>query len=752
MGLFRRRQPPAVTASAKTFTVASPRRGNWSLASSAYRVDAADKREAKVQRMLRQGWQSDAWNYRDSIGELRYAGEFLANCTARMRIFPAIYPIGGESDDPVALDKAPGIPSVILEQLVSVCAQAMLDLGDGREAISGLLHKISSNKTIAGEWYLLGRTDEQTGAVEWSCRSVDELVVYDEVWSLREIPDDRQNGVIPWIPLDPLDTVISRVWTPHPRFALYADGPLKAILGELESLSILRRGIRATGRSRLAANGLLFIPEEMSIKRPTDDNEDPQADDFLDAFTTAMMEPIADEGVASAVVPIVIRGPGDQGKNIQHIDFTRKYDAQAATERSELLGVLATSIDLPKEVILGMADLNHWTAWEISASTYTEHVKPHVTACCDDLSAAYLRPYADAAGIPAMWVQRLVFGADPTELIQAPDRGADADKAYAAMAISGETYRKAHGWTEDDAPTMQELEMRRVMDIRALPLNLLMEYASRADPSLVVPAMTGPPQLPGIKPGGGVDVGAPPALGPGAPATVPAPPPASPPPGPAAPGPPPANRPTPAPVTAGGNIAANYSRRLSRKLVAIDSDLRARLQTAANAAMLRALERAGAKLRTRVAKDETLRTKIAQRSNERVASILGPEVVTAAGLSPAELIGNDWSGLRAQFMEWTESGQSQALATALRIGSLDADSAAAVKAQAAMAAGRDAAWELLSESLTQLAHRLLYDPDPNADGGSESCGPVDCDARSRRDDPWRVSPSPAAPIPPLSRR
>ena len=336
-----------------------------------------------------------------------------------------------------------------------------------------------------------------------------------------------------------------------------------------------------------------------------------------------------------------------------------------------------------------MADLNHWTAWEISASTYTEHVKPHVTACCDDLSAAYLRPYADAAGIPAMWVQRLVFGADPTELIQAPDRGADADKAYAAMAISGETYRKAHGWTEDDAPTMQELEMRRVMDIRALPLNLLMEYASRAvRPG---PAMTGPPQLPGIKPGGGVDVGAPPALGPGAPATVPAPPPAaSPPPGPAAPGPPPANRPTPAPVTAGGNIAANYSRRLSRKLVAINCDLRARLQTAANAAMLRALERAGAKLRTRVAKDETLRTKIAQRSNERVASILGPEVVTAAGLSPAELIGFRLVGA-ARPVHGVDgvSAKTQALATALRIGSLDADSATAVKAQAAMAAGRD---------------------------------------------------------------
>lgn len=715
IGRFRRHPPKP----SRTFTVSSPgRSGPWSLTSSAARLDVSDKGEAKVQRMLRQGWQSDAWAFRDSIGELRYAVKFLANCTARMRVYPAIYPLGGESDAPVALDKAPDVPA----QVISAAGQAISDLGNDRNAISGLLSMASENKSVAGESYLVGRTDQQTGEQRWSMRSVDELVVVDDKWHLREIPDDRQNGVIPWIALEPEFTVISRIWTPHPRFQLLADSPLRAMLDDCESLMILRRMIRATGRSRLARSGIMAIPDGFSIKVPTDDDQDPDADPFMAALEQAMSVPIADEGVASVAVPIVIRGPGDEIAKIKIINLSGEFDAQASKTREELIGIIATSFDLPKEVIMGISDLNHWSAWQVDDNVFRHHVEPHVISVCDDLSAAYLRPYLAAKGVPDMWVQRMAFWYDATELVTHPDRADDAEKAYAAMTISGKAYRAATGFAEEDAPTVQELEMRRVMDIRALPLNLLMEYASRADPTLIVPAMTGPPQLPGIKPGGGVDVGADGQPKPGAPVlpgTVPsAGVPALPKPTTAPPGPPPAaSAPTPAPpLTAAAGMSATNAR-LSRRLAAIDATLRARLQTAANAAMLRQLERAGARLRPKVAKDETLRTKIAHRANERVSALLGPDVVTAAGLSAAELMGSDWSGLRSQFYEWTQAAQQQALKTALRIGGLQEDSAAATAAQTAMASGRDAAWDLLSESLTALGHSLLYSPDPNVGPG-----------------------------------
>ncbi len=711
-GFWRRRQ----ITPAQTFTVSSPGRTNgpWALTSSATRLDVADRREAKVQRMLRQGWQSEAWGYRARIGELRYAVNFLANTTARMRIYPACYPVGKEADMPVALQDVldPAIPP----EVVSASGQAIQALGNGRMAISGMLHRLSSSKTVAGESYLLGRTDPQTGEETWSVRSINELVVYDDKWHLREIPDDRQNGIIPWIPLDPNLTMISRMWTPDPEYELLADSALRAMLDDCESLTILRRMIRGTGRSRLASRGLLLVPQELSLKVPVDDDGDPEADPFMAMLAQAMMAPIETEGAAEGVVPIVVRGPAEFLDKVRMVDMSGAFDQEASKTRAELLGVLARSLDMPPEVLTGLSDVNHWTAWQISDDTFRQ-IEPHVIACCDDLTAAFYRPFLQALGVDPLWVNRMVLWYDPAEVVTHPDQTADAKDLYDRHAISALALARTAGFAPEDMPTPEETVIRMLQNMRTPPPNLVMAAVHQMFPTLTIPPVSVAGTIPGVKPTG-VDPGDEPApalpAAPGAPG-APAPAPVAIDDAPPAKVTQPSGEPGPPPVTAAGmNAAHTQSARLSRKLSAIDSDLRARLQTAANAAMRRQLERAGARLRTRVARDETLRTPIAHRANERVSAILGPDVVTAAGLSATELIGNDWSGLRAQFMAWTQAAQEQAIATALRMGELDEDAAAAARATAAMAAGRDAAWELLSEALTSLGHNLLYSPDPSA--------------------------------------
>lgn len=679
------------------------------LTAAATRLDLKDAQGARQQRAMRQGWQSDAWSYRDSIGELRYAIQFLANCTARMRLYPAAYAVGGDTDNPIPLAEIAGVPP----EVVAACNQAMLELGNGRLAISGLLHSLSTNTTVAGECYLLGQQDGATGRETWTIRSIDEIVIKDDKYQVRDVPSDPQ-GVIPWETLDPDKSVVSRIWTPHPRFRLLADSPLRAIMDDCEALLILRRMIRATGRSRLAGRGLLLIPDELTIKVPDDDNADPAADPFLAALTEAMTAPIADEGVASAVVPIVVRGPGETLAKVQHIDFASSFDKDSHSVRDELIGVIATGLDIPKEVIVGVADLNHWTAWQVDDNTFRHHVEPHVIACCDSMTSAYLRPYLEAQGIDPEWVLRCAFWYDPTELVTHPDQTADAMQLHDRLVISDEALLKVSGFTEDSKPTKQEIQVRLLHAMRNWPPNLVMAFLHAWDPTLIAPPIETAGTIPGIAPGG-VDVGTPPptAILPGAPT------PTAPPTSPVVPDPAPAVAapPTPppgAPVVAAGKSAKQPAARLSKKLTTIDRDLRVRLQTAANAAMLRQLERAGAKMRTKVAKDETMRSKIAQRPNERVPAILGEEVVLAAGLSAQELMGGDWSSLKSQFYEWTEAAQKQALRVAIQIGGIaDGDDAIAT-AEAAMSSGRDAGWKLLSDSLTTLGQHLLYNPDPNA--------------------------------------
>ena len=91
-------------------------------------------------------------------------------------------------------------------------------------------------------------------------------------------------------------------------------------------------------------------------------------------------------------------------------------------------------------------------------------------------------------------------------------------------------------------------------------------------------------------------------------------------------------------------------------LLAIDVDLRTRLLVAASDAMERALERAGNRLRSKVASSQ--RPLIDGMPPRRFAEILGRGFVAAAGLTETDLPGDDpWAGLAALFEPWTLAAQ-----------------------------------------------------------------------------------------------
>lgn len=681
------------------------------LTASARKLDLKSAQEAREMRIFRQGWQSDAWAMRDAIGELRYAINFLANCAARMRLYPAALPLSGETDDPVPIDEVEDMPS----EVKVLCTEAIRDLGHGKLALKGIMKSLSANWSVAGEGYLLGMQDAETAEETWTIRSVDEIVIREDKYQLREVPSDP-HGVVPWIDLDPETTVLTRLWAPHPRYRLLADSPMRAMLEDCESLLILRRMIRATGRSRLAGRGILKVPEGLSIKVPTDDNEDPLADPFMAGLAEAMMVPITDEGSSSAVVPIVVRGSADALKELQHIDMASSFDKESKETRAELIGIIATSFDLPKEVVEGIVDLNHWSAWNVDDNTFRHHVEPHVIELCDTLSAAFLRPYLEEFGAPPEWVKRCVLWYDPTELVTHPDQTKDAMELHDRFAISDEALVRIAGFTEEDRPTKAEVQVRMIEKLRNWPPNLVMAFLHAWDPSLEAPAMVGPPEIPGIS-SRGVEVHEPgqepppgrPLL-PSGNGTAPQPPPNQSP-------IPSGEQPKPAPPSITGasspvRAASTRSHRLSRRLMLIDRDLRARLQVACNQAMLVQLERAGDRLRRKTAKDEHARGLIANRPRWQVAAVLGPERVLALALGPDDLLGSEWSGLRAKFYAWTSAAQQQALQTALRLAELDVEAEAAIAAKDALAQGLDAAWGMLAEAMTHLSHSVLFEPEP----------------------------------------
>jgi len=722
--------------------------GRNSITASAARLNLRDRTEARRVRQLKQGWQEDAWAYRDSIGEIRYANEFVANAASRMRVFPAVVNPAEPFGEPLPIADVPGVPPEVVESAI----RSMNDLAASRLSMSELMHTLSTNISVAGEAFVVGVTDPETMVDEWRIRSVDELMVRNDRYALREVPLDPQ-GVFGWIELDPDWSYVARIWRSHPRFELLADSPMRAIMDVCEELLILSRSVRAVGRSRLTA-GILKVPNSLSTTSSTDDNQDPESDPFIARLGEAMMLPISDEGTASAIVPLVVRGDADALKAMEMLSLARPIDEVTMKLRPELIGRIATGLDLPREVLLGIADLNHWSAWQVDDNTFRHHLEPHVVQLVDCLSVGYLRPAmeqdADEQGWDAptrAWIDLACAWYDPTELVTHPDRSGDAILAYDRKELSGAALREAMGWTEADAPGSLEMAQRIVASTRTWPANALIALLARTDESLRIPPISTSGTIPGITSAGQASL--PPAVVPvesAAGGSTETPPssstsPATPPSGGSEPGPPTTPPPSPpgsatsaVPTTldeipsellaqaiaeflgsqppevtravAPRDRITPQSARLSRKLVDVERDLRSRIQVACSAALARAMERAGARLRSQVnsSKDRDIVASIRPIRNRDLVAFVSrraPGQFVFSGMEDAE-----WAEFEPQFDAMVKAATENSLSIAQELAA-GIPSTSMTEARQAFAGQRTKAWDALNDAMKTLAEKAL---------------------------------------------
>jgi hypothetical protein len=185
--------------------------------------------------------------------------------------------------------------------------------------------------------------------------------------------------------------------------------------------------------------------------------------EWIEIAATAIQNP----GTASAVVPIPLVGPADALAAVKHVDFTLKIDEKIIEKRDSAIKRLATKLDMPAEVLLGMGDVNHWSAWQLEEGALKTHIAPVAELICDALTRGYLQPRLEASGEdPAQWV----VWYDMSELALRPDRSGNAKDAYDRLEISGAALRRELGFDEDDAPEDDELKAQALkVIIKTLP-------------------------------------------------------------------------------------------------------------------------------------------------------------------------------------------------------------------------------------------------------------------------------------------
>jgi hypothetical protein len=201
--------------------------------------------------------------------------------------------------------------------------------------------------------------------------------------------------------------------------------------------------------------------DEIDITLP---NHEEEEDIFENQLVDAMTTPISDESSASAVVPLIIRGPSELGDKIKQFKFERSFDPALAERADRVLDRIMQGLDVPKDVVTGLANVKYSNALQIDESLYKAHIEPLLLLISDALTVVYLRPYLKSIGYSDAEIDRLVIWYDPSAISTRNDRAADADIGFDKMAISYDAWRSAHGFGDADAPSAEELAIRMMAE------------------------------------------------------------------------------------------------------------------------------------------------------------------------------------------------------------------------------------------------------------------------------------------------
>lgn len=395
-----------------------------------------------------EGWKTRAWDAYDSVGELRYIATWTGNALSRVRLYAADVSAAGQ-------------PSSLATDTPDV-AQIVASIAGGPTGQAEMLNRLGVHLTVVGESWLAMITREEPGGEiyeEWHVLSADEITNRAGTITFQLEDNTRYT-------YKPDTDLLIRVHRPHPRNSRLSDSPVRAALPSLEEINRASSTIDGAGRSRLAGNGILVLPNEISMPvsgAPTGDPDAPglpaspghpmdrgvSASDVMVQLQKVMTTAISDRSSAAALVPIVMKAPGDVIDKIRHIRFESDLTETALHTRDSAIRRLAMALETPAEVLTGVGETNHWNAWSIDEATIKTHIAPLMKIICHALTRCVLRPILKTQGLDpdayAVWF-------DVSDLAKPPNRAEDAVAAFDRGAISPDTLRQSLGFSDDDAP------------------------------------------------------------------------------------------------------------------------------------------------------------------------------------------------------------------------------------------------------------------------------------------------------------
>ncbi|MFB6813106.1 hypothetical protein ACFCV8_00965 [Streptomyces sp. NPDC056347] len=405
-----------------------------------------------------QEWQTQGWDFYRTVSELKSGVRWAANGCSRARLYIGrIDPDGSSRPTPVdaqADDLSPDLVAQLLAPLE--------ELAGGQLGQSEMLRRFSVHLDIPGESYLVGFDDPASGDRRWLVCSPSEITSTGGGGTIRvQLPESQSARVE--LSLD--DCTLIRLWRPDDEYAYLPDSPLNGLQDPLRELRGLTSHVLATVDSRLAGAGMGVMSDDVAPAAPqqTDGANPVHSDPVTAALIEAMAASLRDRDSASALVPLLLRVPGSVKDKFEWHSFATELDSNLLPLREAAIKRIAIGLDMPPEVLTGLADTNHWNAWLISDDSIKLHLEPKLGLIAEALTDRYFRPAWEALGVPdpeawACWY-------DTTDLKQRPNRGPEALEAFGKGLIGASPTRRELGFSDEDAPTDEERNRALVQQI-----------------------------------------------------------------------------------------------------------------------------------------------------------------------------------------------------------------------------------------------------------------------------------------------
>ena len=448
-----------------------------SLTAASQPIDDPQKLKSAMTSAIRANWQVEAWDMLDCVGELRYYVGWRASSCSRVRLIVSELdddgvPTGGVADDNPDQQKLMEIARAI---------------AGGRLGQSQLVKRLVECLTVPGESYIaiILRDDGE----HWLALTRDEWKNKPGGGTEIEMPDGTMHEYVQGVDR------LFRVWNPRPRRAKEADSPVRACLDPLREIVRTTKKIKNASKSRLIGNGVVFLPQEMSLpaaQAPLASGKpgDPApvfsgaagAEQLSDLLYNVAKIAVDDDDSQAAFIPIFATVPGEHLQKVNHLKFGNEITEVEIKTRNDAIARLAMGLDVSPERLLGLgSNSNHWSAWQIGDEDVQLHVNPVMETICQFITSQVLKRVFTDMGLDP---NKYVLWYDASQLTIDPDKSDEATEAHDRGAINSEAYRKYLGLGDDAGYDLTSIEGWKLLaaDVVAKNPELIDKWLPLLDP------------------------------------------------------------------------------------------------------------------------------------------------------------------------------------------------------------------------------------------------------------------------------